>query len=98
MGMMPDLYNIVVRPIVTEKSSAAYGARQEYAFMVDPSATKPQIREAIEHLFDVRVKSVRTAQQRKRQRSMGKTRGTRPRWKKAYVSLHEGDSIEIFEG
>ncbi len=96
--MMPDLYHAVVRPVVTEKSSAAYGARQEYAFMVDPDATKPQIREAVERLFDVRVKKVRTAQQRKKARSMGKTRGTRARWKKAYVSLHEGDTIEIFEG
>ena len=96
--MMPDLYHAVVRPVVTEKSSAAYGARQEYAFMVDPDATKPQIREAIERLFDVRVKKIRTAQQRNKIRSMGRTKGTRARWKKAYVSLHEGDSIEIFEG
>ena len=96
--MMPDLYHAVVRPVVTEKSSAAYAARREYAFIVDPAATKPQIREAVEHLFDVRVKKVRTAQQRKRRRSMGKTKGTRAQWKKAYVSLHEGDTIEIFEG
>ena len=95
---MPDLYNAVIRPVVTEKSSEAYGQRQEYAFMVDPEASKPQIREAIERLFDVRVKKIRTAQQRKKARSMGRTKGTRARWKKAYVSLQEGDSIEIFEG
>jgi large subunit ribosomal protein L23 len=95
---MRNVYRTVVKPVVTEKSSAAYGARQEYAFMVDPRATKPQIREAIERLFDVRVKKVRTAQQRKTIRSMGRTKGTRARWKKAYVSLHEGDSIPIFEG
>jgi large subunit ribosomal protein L23 len=98
MAMMPDLYHAVVRPVVTEKSSAAYAARREYAFVVDPAATKLQIRAAIEHLFDVRVKKVRTAQQRKKRRSMGKTKGTRAQWKKAYVSLHEGDTIEIFEG
>jgi len=96
--MMPDLYHAVVRPVVTEKSSAAYAARREYAFIVDPAATKPQIREAVEQLFDVRVKKVRTAHQRKRRRSMGKTRGTRAQWKKAYVSLHADDTIEIFEG
>ena len=95
---MPDLYRAVVRPVVTEKSSAAYAARREYAFVVDPAATKLQIREAVEQMFDVRVRKVRTAQQRKRLRSMGKTRGTRAKWKKAYVSLHEGDTIEIFEG
>ncbi len=95
---MPDLYHAVVRPVITEKSSAAYAARREYAFVVDPDATKPQIREAVEQLFDVRVARVRTAQQRKRGRTMGKSRGTRAQWKKAYISLREGDTIEIFEG
>ena len=66
MAKMPDLYHAVVRPIVTEKSSEAFRTQQEYAFMVDPEATKPQIKEAIERLFDVRVKKVRTAQQRKK--------------------------------
>jgi len=95
---MPDLNRTVVRPVVTEKSSAAYGARKEYAFQAHPDATKPQIREAIERLFDVRVESVRTLQQRAKRRTRGRTQGTRARWKKAYVTLREGDSIEIFEG
>lgn len=95
---MPEPNRIVVRPVVTEKSSAAYAARKEYAFEAHPQATKPQIREAIERLFGVRVERVRTLQQRAKRRTRGRTQGTRPRWKKAYVTLHEGDSIEIFEG
>ncbi len=95
---MPDLFRTVVRPVVTEKSSAAYALRREYTFEVHPDASKPQIRESVEKLFGVRVTKVRTAQQRAKRRTMGQTRGTRPRWKKAYVSLEEGDTIEIFEG
>ena len=95
---MPDLYRTVVRPIVTEKSSAQYGALKEYTFEVDPHASKQHIRAAIEELFDVRVVAVRTAMQRSRRKTMGKSSGRAPRWKKAYVRLHDDDSIEIFEG
>jgi large subunit ribosomal protein L23 len=95
---MRNLYRTVVKPVVTEKSSAAYGARKEYAFEVDPEASKPEIREAIEHLFGVRVAKVRTLRQRSKRKTMGRTKGTSPAWKKAYVLLHEGDEIEIFEG
>ncbi len=95
---MPDLYSTVLRPVVTEKSSAAYGARKEYAFRTHSSATKRQIKEAIEELFEVRVVKVRTLQQRAKRKTMGRTKGLSPRWKKAYVTLHEDDSIEVFEG
>ena len=95
---MPDTYRAVIRPLLTEKSSAAFAARKEYSFVTQPWATKPQIKEAIERLFDVRVQRVRTLQQRSKRRTMGKTQGRRPRWKKAYVTLQEGDSIEVFEG
>lgn len=95
---MPSLYRTVVRPVVTEKSSAAYGSRREYAFQVHPDATKVQIREAVEQLFGVRVAKVRTLRQRAKRRTLGRTQGRRPGWKKAYIVLHEGDSIEIFEG
>lgn len=95
---MRNIYRTVIKPVVTEKSSAAYGARKEYAFQVHTDATKPEIRQAVEQLFGVRVASVRTLQQRAKRRTMGRTQGIRPRWKKAYVMLHEGDEIEIFEG
>jgi large subunit ribosomal protein L23 len=95
---MPTLYRTIIRPHITEKSSAAYQDRAEYAFEVHPDATKPQIRQAIEQLFGVKVTGVWTSQQRGKLRRMGKTAGHRPNWKKAIVKLREGDSIAIFEG
>jgi large subunit ribosomal protein L23 len=95
---MLDLYSAVVKPVVTEKSSAAYGVRREYAFHVHPKATKPQIKEAIERLFEVRVVKVRTLQQRAKRKTLGRTQGVRASWKKAYVTLHAEDSIDVFEG
>ncbi|UCG85151.1 MAG: 50S ribosomal protein L23 [Gemmatimonadota bacterium] len=95
---MLDLYSAVVKPVVTEKSSAAYGMRREYAFRVHPKATKQQIKEAIERLFSVRVVKVRTLQQRAKRKTLGRTQGVRASWKKAYVTLHAEDSIDVFEG
>ena len=95
---MPTLHEIIVRPIVTEQSSAAYQERGEYAFRVHPEATKPQIKHAIEQLFGVRVRGVWTAHYRGKSRRVGRTVGRKPHWKKAIVKLREGDTIEIFEG
>jgi len=95
---MPAIYRTIVRPLITEKSSAAYQDRGEYTFEVHPEATKPQIRAAIEELFGVKVTDVWTSNQRGKERRVGKTVGRRPNWKKAIVKLREGDTIEIFEG
>lgn len=95
---MLDLRHTVIQPLVTEKSSAAYAARKEYAFRADPRATKREIKAAIETMFNVTVLRVRTLVQRSRRRTLGRNAGRRPRWKKAYVRLKEGDSIQVFEG
>ncbi len=95
---MPDLHATIVGPVVTEKSSAAYQARKEYAFRVHLRATKPQIKAAIESLFKVTVTDVRTLVVRARRRTYGRTAGVRPSWKKAIVTLKEGDAIQVFEG
>ena len=95
---MPDLHKTIVAPVVTEKSSAAYAARKEYAFRVHPDATKPQIKVAIEKLFSVTVTDVRTLVVRAKRRSYSGRQGLRPSWKKAIVKLKEGDSIQVFEG
>jgi large subunit ribosomal protein L23 len=95
---MPTLHQTIVRPLITEKSSAAYQDRGEYTFEVHPDATKPQIRSAIEQLFGVKVTGVWTSNVRGKEKRMGKTVGRRPNWKKAIVKLREGDTIEIFEG
>ncbi|MGD2134753.1 MAG: 50S ribosomal protein L23 [Gemmatimonadales bacterium] len=95
---MPDQFQTVIRPVVTEKSSAKYGALREYTFETDLHASKQQIREAIETMFGVRVTQVRTLIHPSKRRTRGRTEGRRKRWKKALVRLAEGDSIEIFEG
>ena len=95
---MPTLHQIVVRPVVTEKSSAAYQARKEYTFEVHPEANKHQIRDALQKLFGVTVTDVRTMQMRRNEVTRGRTRGTTARWKKAIVTLKDGDSIAVFEG
>ena len=96
---MPQLYDIIKRPIVTEATSIAFQERGEYVFEVHPDANKPSIRQAIEQLFGVKVTGVWTAQQRGTTRRVGKSVGRRADWKKATVKLREGDRIEeIFEG
>ncbi|HEX9727836.1 MAG TPA: 50S ribosomal protein L23 [Gemmatimonadales bacterium] len=95
---MPDLYKTIVRPVVTEKSNAQLSDRLEYTFEVHPDATKPQIRAAVEALFAVHVVRVRTAMQRAKLRTRGRTKGRRPRWKKAVIRLRDGDTIAMFEG
>jgi large subunit ribosomal protein L23 len=94
---MADLHKIVVRPMITEKSSAAWQDRQEYVFEVHPDASKGQIREALQKHFGVTVTSVRTMQMRRNEITRGKTRGVTPRWKKAIVTLKAGDSLAVFE-
>jgi large subunit ribosomal protein L23 len=95
---MPTLHQTVVRPLITEKSSAAYQERAEYTFEVHPDASKPAIRQAIERLFGVKVADVWTSHQRGKTKRVGKTTGRRPNWKKAIVKLAEGHKIDIFEG
>lgn len=95
---MPALYDIIVRPVVTEKSSALFETRGEYTFEVHPQATKYQIRDALQEMFEVTVTGVRTMQVRRNTVYRGQSRGQTARWKKAIVTLKEGDSIAVFEG
>ncbi|HPF62889.1 MAG: 50S ribosomal protein L23 [Gemmatimonadetes bacterium] len=95
---MADLHGIVVRPLITEKSSAAWQARGEYVFEVHPDATKPQIAAALQQLFGVTATSVRTMQVRRKAVARARTRGVTARWKKAIVTLKDGDSLAVFEG
>ena len=95
---MPATHDVIVRPVVTEKSSAAFQTRKEYAFEVHPLANKHQIRDALQQLFGVTVTGVRTMQMRRHAVTRGRTRGTTARWKKAIVTLKDGDSIAVFEG
>jgi large subunit ribosomal protein L23 len=95
---MATLHRTIIRPLMTEKTSAGYQARGEYTFEVAPSADKAAIRQAVERLFGVKVTGVWTANMRGKVRKVGKTAGRRPNWKKAIVKLREGDTIDVFEG
>lgn len=94
---MATLFRTIVRPIMTEKTSAAYQDRQEYTFEVAPDASKLAIRAAIQKLFGVTVTGVHTMNVRGKRRRVGQSIGTRANWKKAIVTLREGDTIDIFE-
>ncbi len=95
---MPSLHDVIVRPLITEKSSAAYQDRQAYTFEVHPEASKHQIRAALQTLFPgVTVTGVRTIQMRRESVVRGRTRGVTPRWKKAIVTLKEGDTLPVYE-
>ena len=92
-------YEVLRRPVVTEKSTMLAG-HGKYVFEVAKDANKPQIREAVEHAFNVTVTAVNTTVmrgERKRNR-YGRRSGTAPSWKKAIVTLKEGDQIQLFEG
>ena len=95
---MSTLHRTIMRPIITERSSAAYQDHGEYTFEVAPDATKYTIKEAIERLFGVKVTGVWTSNARGKARRVGQSIGRRPHTKKAIVTLRDGDSIAIFEG
>ncbi len=95
---MASIHRTIVRPIVTEQTSAAYQERGEYTFRVASDSTKTSIRGAIEKLFGVKVTNVWTSNQRGKGRRVGSAVGRRPHWKKAIVKLRQGDTIDIFEG
>jgi large subunit ribosomal protein L23 len=90
--------NIVISPLVTEKGTVVGEKSHQVVFRIRPNASKAQIREVIEDSFKVTVEKIRTANFLGKQRRRGRTLGHRPNWKKAYITLKEGDRIEIFEG
>jgi large subunit ribosomal protein L23 len=95
---MPNLHEVIIRPLVTEKSTDHLERIGAYSFVVAKNANKVEIANAIETLFNVKVSDVRTMQYRGKERRMGRFVGRRPGWKKAVVKLRPGDTIEIFEG
>lgn len=94
---MKDLHDIIKRPVLTEKSYDLLPAKT-YTFEVALTATKPQIRDAVEEVFGVDVESVRTVRGKGKIKRQGRTQGRTPRVKKAYVTLTPGSKgIEFFE-
>lgn len=95
---MKDLRSVLRRPLITEKSTMAKELDNQVVFEVDRRATKIEIRKAVETIFDVKVLQVRTLNQKGKSKRMGKYLGKRSDWKKAYVTLAPGQSVEFFEG
>ena len=96
---MKNVYSVLKRPLITEKSTQMKEGFRTVAFEVDRSANKNEIKRAVEALFKVKVESVRTALFHGKKKRMGRYEGRRPDWKKAYVTLKEGEKmIEVFEG
>jgi large subunit ribosomal protein L23 len=96
--MNGDVYSIIAAPLITEKVTLVGEAGNQVVFRVRPDANKLAIKNAIEALFKVKVEKVRTIRYLGKERRVGKSRGRRPSWKKAYVTLAEGDRIDFFEG
>lgn len=92
-----ELKDVLVRPLITEKTTTFLGNDRTYAFEVGIDANKIQIKKAISQYYDVEVETVRTLVVRGKVKRFGRRFGKRKNWKKAYVTLREGDSIPIFE-
>ena len=90
-----DLADLILKPIVTEKATLQM-EENKYVFDVLPKATKPEIKAAIESLFDVTVTSVNTLKLPRKKRRVGRFIGYKAQYKRAIVTLQEGDSIELF--
>ena len=88
---------VIVQPVISEKSYALLAANK-YTFRVHGNANKTQVRQAVEEIFGVRVDGVRTQWVKPKPKRRGLTSGRRRQWKKAVVTLHPEDSIELFEG
>ena len=89
--------SVIIRPIVSEKSYALLTANK-YTFRVHPDAHKTQIRQAVEEVFGVRVRDVRTMSVKSKPKRRGYTSGRTRSWKKAVVQVRPGDTIPIFQG
>ncbi len=89
-----QLLNVLIAPHITEKTSLAMQNANQYTFRVRREATKPDIKAAVELMFDVKVRGVRVVNEPGKERKFAKTFGRTQDWKKAYVSLAAGQSID----
>jgi large subunit ribosomal protein L23 len=95
---MKNLYEVVRRPLITEKTTALKETQRSLCFEVHRDASKPEIKKAVETLFGVKVADVRVANVHGKVKRQGRYVGRRPDWKKAYVVLKPGEKmIEFFE-
>ncbi len=90
---MPTVYQVIRRPLITEKSMGVKETEGTLVFEVAANATKTEVKQAVETLFKVKVSTIRTANILGKERRRGKFTGFRPDWKKAYVRLVSGEKM-----
>ena len=96
---MKNMYEVIRRPLITEKTTALKETQRALCFEVHRDASKPEIKKAVESLFGVKVQDVRVANMHGKVKRQGRFAGQRSDWKKAYVKLREGEKLpEFFEG
>lgn len=93
-----DHHHVIKRPLITEKGMRGNEEHNTVVFEVAPQTNKIQIKQAVESLFQVKVLAVNTLNIRGKKKRVRMREGKRPDWKKAYVTLREGDTITFFEG
>ncbi|MEN8168612.1 MAG: 50S ribosomal protein L23 [Pseudomonadota bacterium] len=89
------LMKVLLAPLISEKSSIAAEQNNQYVFKVTTDATKPEIKQAVEMLFDVKVDSVKVANMKGKTKRFGQKMGRRNDWKKAYIALQAGQEIDL---
>lgn len=94
---MKDLYQVITAPLITEKGTFVNAEGNQVVFRVRRDVGKDEIKRAVETLFKVRVLRVRTLNYLGKTRRVGRSVGRKPAWKKAYVTLAQGDRIDFFE-
>ena len=91
-----DNTNVIIKPLITEKSTHQQTTRNVYTFMVHPDANKPQIKQAVEQIYEVKVRDVRTLTRKGKPRRTKVKMATTSAWKRAIVVLDEDSRIELF--
>ena len=90
--------DVILAPLISEKGTALAESANQFLFKVRPEANKIEVKRAVEALFKVKVVEVRVARYLGKVRRIGRSMGRRSDWKKAYVTLKEGDKIDFFGG
>ena len=94
---MAEIHDIIIRPLVTEKAVDGENAFRTYIFEVGETANKHEIKDAVERFFNVKVEDVRTVRMRGKFKRFGRFYGRLSHWKKAYVKLATGHTLQFFE-
>jgi large subunit ribosomal protein L23 len=95
---MKETVSVIIRPLITEKSTIQKETQNQIALKVAPGANKIDIERAVEEAFKVKVTKVRTMNMQGKKKRMGRNSGKRSDWKKAIVTLAPGERVEFFEG